>query len=92
MFNIRLERLNDNQIKEMFPEFENFNSFKRITKIIYSYDKSSNRYLYLDKDHIQVEYNPTEYLAECLMHGNVMESIVKYDNMPIKYITVGNGF
>lgn len=92
MFKIRLERLDDNQIKKMFPEFENFNSFKRITKIIYSYDKSSNKYLYLDKNHIQVEYNHAEYLAECLMHGNVMESIVKYDNMPIEYIAVDNGF
>ena len=84
MFNVVVKTFKErDEISLICKEFEKYNSIKYI-KFNNFNGVISNWF----KDYYDVYYDKNEYIAECLIHGNIMSRIKKINELDIIYKTI----
>lgn len=83
---IKISLLNYKQGEEEFENWckiigintEKFKSIKSLQVCHYDYNRNSNKYIYKDKDFIDVFYNEEEYVADRIINNEDILSSIRH--------------
>lgn len=90
MFNINVELYTQKDIPNICRDFEKYKSIKYIKKVYNKYNNGDRVFYrtydtYTLENNFVVYYNEDEYIAECLLYGDIIKKVAYIDNCLVKY-------
>lgn len=92
MLYIKVKSYYKNEIKDIDDKFSQYKSIKCIKKIKHYYRFNINNQFYTihdkicnNKDQYIVYYDENEYLAECLIYGDIIKNVTEINGLKVKY-------